>query len=305
MNIKHMEYFITLAKEKNYSKASEILGITQPTLTHCIQKMEQSLNVSLFERYPSSIKLTKEGTVFYDSCVKIIDIYNQTSNMLTEMNKGISGAVKIGISPFRVPFTVSPIINSFHSKFPNVHIYIEELAGEELTTNLDTGELDLIITAHDKDNTLSKYNSVPLAQEEVIIAVSKQIVSDDKNLSRYALSDELCDVELSDFKNVNFIILGTDQLLFKQFHDLNKKCNNELISFTTCTEISNSLSLAECGAGAALLPSTGLEYYKSKFPGLLYFSIGKAAPRRTVSVLYRKNQYLSLPAREMINLLKA
>lgn len=303
MNIKHIEYFVELAKEKNFSKASAILGISQPTLTHCIQKMEQSLGVPLFERNASSLSVTKEGYLFFDSCLKIIDIYKQTVNQLTEMNQGISGSVKIGVSPFRVPFTVSPVINSFHEKFPDVHIYIEELTGEEITANLDTGDLDFIITAYDK-NMLSKYNSETLGEEEVIIAVHKDIVIKNEMLAKYIDCAGLYKTEISDFKNVNFILLGTDQLLFRQFRDLNKRCGNELLSFTTCTEISNSLSLADCGAGAALLPSTGLEYYKSKFPDLRFFSIGEEAPKRTVSVLYRKNQYLSLPARELINLLK-
>lgn len=302
MNIRHIEYFVTLARERNFSKASEAMNITQPTLSQCIQKMEQTLGAQLFDRSFSSLTLTPEGEVFLDGCLKILDIYKQTTNEISEMNQGVTGTVKVGVAPFRMPFTVSPIVNDFHKKYPNVHFQVEELNFDGMTEKLDMGEIDLAVTAYD-ERTASKYEIEPIVKEEVLIALHKDIVAENPALREFSDFDSVPVVDISAFRTVDFILLGQDQLLFRQFRSLNEKCSNELHSFTTCTGISNSLSLADSGSGAALIPSMGLEYYKRKFPDLRYFSIGDDAPERTICVIYRKNQYLSAPAKEVIRLL--
>lgn len=304
MNIKHLEYFVTLSREKNFSKASEILNISQPTLSQCIQKLEQSVGATLFDRSFQTLTLTPEGEIFLSACLKIIDIYKQTSNEITEMNQGVTGVLKVGVAPFRMPFTVSPVVNDFHKKYPNVHLQIEELTSDELTDRLDSGEIDLAVTVYDKSKA-SKYESESITEEEVLIALHKDIVEKNPDLSDLSDPDGVPVVDISAFKNVDFILLGQEQILFRQFKLMNRKCSNELRSFTTCTGISNSLSLADSGSGAALIPSMGLEYYRKKFPDLRYFSIGEDAPKRTVCVIYRKNQYLSAPAKELMKLLMA
>lgn len=302
MNIRHIDYFLVLAREKNFSKAAELLGITQPTLTQCIHKMESTLGAALFDRSFSSLRLTNEGEIFRDACLKIADIYKQASNEISEINNGVTGIVRIGIAPFRVPFTVSPVVNKFHKIYPNVHIHIEELSGEELTKCLDNGEVDIAVTASDTA-IASKYESIFVVDEEVLIAVHEDIVKESETLRGYSTSDGVINAVMEDFRDFHFILLGSDQLLFRQFKKMKEKSGEEFSSFTTCTEVSNSLSLAECGAGAALIPSTGLAYYREKFPKLKFFSVGPDAPKRNVCVIYRKNQYLSSPVKAVTELL--
>ena len=64
MNLQHLEYFKVIAETKNFTTASNILSVTQPALSKAISKLEEELEVSLFEREGRNIKITKFGEVF-------------------------------------------------------------------------------------------------------------------------------------------------------------------------------------------------------------------------------------------------
>ena len=64
MNLYHLRYFVTLAHLEHYTKAAEILGITQPSLSHAISSLEEELKVRLFEKDGRNIVLTKWGSIF-------------------------------------------------------------------------------------------------------------------------------------------------------------------------------------------------------------------------------------------------
>ena len=74
MNLKQMEYFITIVNEGSISAASKILHISQPPLSTQMKLLEQELGVTLFERGSRAIALTHAGKVFYDRAQGILDM---------------------------------------------------------------------------------------------------------------------------------------------------------------------------------------------------------------------------------------
>ena len=83
MNLQHLEYFITIAKTKNFTTASNILLVTQPALSKAISKLEEELEVPLFKKSGRNIELTRFGEVFlthaqlaikYSKCCRFIFI---------------------------------------------------------------------------------------------------------------------------------------------------------------------------------------------------------------------------------------
>ena len=300
MNIKHLEYFITLAKEKSFSKASELLGITQPTLTQTVQKLESVLGSPLFDRSFPSLTLTPEGRVLLDSARKITDLWAQTCSQITELNHGITGSVKIGVAPFRASYTVPSLAADFRQHFPETRLFIRELRTDEMLDALDAGEIDLAVTACDKKN-VSKYEAFPVFDEEVLVAVAGRLIEDDP---RFPDEGELPTVDFSAFDGMDFIVLGSEQLLFRHYKTLCERSGCAFRAPTSCTSIETSLTLANAGAGAALVLSTGIEYYRDRFPRLRYFSVRPSLPGRTVYALTRKNQYLSTPAKYLLKQLE-
>ena len=80
MNLKDLQYFISLAKHKNFSKAARECFVTQPTLSNQISKLEEELELSLFERTNRKVSITQEGKL-------ILDVAKKTLENISEIQK--------------------------------------------------------------------------------------------------------------------------------------------------------------------------------------------------------------------------
>ena len=96
MNLYHLRYFATLAHLEHYTKAAEILAITQPSLSHAIASLEKELGVKLFEKEGRNVALTKCGQAFLIDVEQALDMIDSSVNKLQmtgrgEFRKRISG----------------------------------------------------------------------------------------------------------------------------------------------------------------------------------------------------------------------
>ena len=96
MNLKQMEYFITIVNEGSISAASKILHISQPPLSTQMKLLEQELGVTLFERGSRAIALTHAGKVFYDRAQGILDMTGAARQELEQMGRGLHGFLRHG-----------------------------------------------------------------------------------------------------------------------------------------------------------------------------------------------------------------
>ncbi|MFR7667886.1 MAG: LysR family transcriptional regulator [Mediterraneibacter faecis] len=82
MNLYHLRYFVTLAHLEHYTKAAEILSITQPSLSHAISSLESELGVKLFEKDGRNVVLTKCGQAFLADVEQALDMLDSSINKL-------------------------------------------------------------------------------------------------------------------------------------------------------------------------------------------------------------------------------
>lgn len=303
LNIKHMEYFTALAEIKNYSRAAAMLKISQPTLSQTVQKLETTLGAALFDRSFSELTLTEPGKVFYDACLRICDIHRQTVRRISELNDGIVGEVRLGLAPFRAPFMLPQIAIRFAEKYPNVKLNTDELLSNEIVEKLDRGEIDLAVTAF-KEKGNPNYVAVPVMQENVYIALHCERVRENEILRQYADSDRVEAVDFSSFAGTDFILLGEEQFLSITLEKLSEKYDVKLTDMIRCRTTETSLSLANHRLGAAIVLSSAAQDYRKKYPELCFFSLLGEKLDRTIYAVYRKNQYLTNPVKEILNILQ-
>ena len=97
MDIRHLKYFDSLVRNKSFTKASEELHISQPSLSNQIKTLEQELDFKLFERSTKNVNLTESGQVFYKYVIRVLKEFN---NLYKEMNniKDVgTGVLNIGM----------------------------------------------------------------------------------------------------------------------------------------------------------------------------------------------------------------
>lgn len=96
MNLYHLRYFVTLAHLEHYTKAAELLSITQPSLSHAISSLEKELGIKLFEKEGRNVVLTKYGQAFLKDVEKSLNVLDSSINRLRMTGNG-EGLIDIGL----------------------------------------------------------------------------------------------------------------------------------------------------------------------------------------------------------------
>ena len=96
MEIRVLRYFLTVVREESITKASEVLHITQPTLSRQLAQMEEDIGVKLFDRGTRKIKLTNEGILLRRRAEEILQLVDKTEKELVEQEEQVEGKISIG-----------------------------------------------------------------------------------------------------------------------------------------------------------------------------------------------------------------
>ena len=99
MTLQQMEYIVAVYRLRHFAKAAEQCGVTQPTLSSMIQKLEVELGVKLFERSSQQVVPTDIGKMVVEQAGKVLGRANRIKEMVTEEKNGLGGMFRLGILP--------------------------------------------------------------------------------------------------------------------------------------------------------------------------------------------------------------
>lgn len=147
MNIQQLEYIVAVDQFKNFSKAADHCYITQATLSTMIKKLEEELNVVIFDRKNNPVMTTDEGKGIIAQAVKIL----QETYRLKEIAKNniheISGTIKIGIIPTIANSLLPIVLMPLLKKFPDLMVEMYEITTQNILKQLKEGTIDMGILA--------------------------------------------------------------------------------------------------------------------------------------------------------------
>lgn len=133
METRLLEYFLTVAREKNITRSAELLHITQPTLSRQLVSLEEEFGQQLIIRGKRGIQLTEVGMLFRRRAEEILDLVSKTEREMTNELEQLIGQISIGSAESRASYQFLPnIIHSFSSQYPLV------------TYDFYTGEANLV-----------------------------------------------------------------------------------------------------------------------------------------------------------------
>ena len=279
--LKKYEYVIAVCDHGGISQAAESLGISQPTFSKYLKKIEAELGVELFDRSTLPIRLTRAGECFVKAGKEFIDMERQLKKELDEIKTGVNSVVRIGISPSRSPYMMPEIISAFKRKGIGAKIIIEEKTTHELSKRLREGELDLIISLLDDET--SGFERIELFDESILLAVSKEN-------ARATVDETLLSSTL--------ISVGRGQAMWQILNSISQELNIAEPEIE-CQSIESALALVAKGIGAMLVPSY-IARGKSDSIKFLPLPNGKGDIQRKVCLFYRKEQFLTRTEHELI-----
>ena len=169
MDIHHLKVFTSVFKNRSFSKASEQLSLTQPTISSHIKAVEEELGCKLFDRIGRTIIPTKEAEVLYNHAMEIIEKANNIKDVIGQFKKEITGELIIGASTIPGTYLMPAIISSFKKKYPSVFFQIAIADSEEIIKKVLKHELLIGIVGSKLGN--EQINYIPFMEDE-LIAVS-------------------------------------------------------------------------------------------------------------------------------------
>lgn len=143
MDFRILRYFLTVAKEQSFTKAAELLHITQPTLSRQLAALEEELGVTLFVRSGRKITLTEEGILLKRRALEILDLEERTLEELRVGDSFIEGTVTVGCGEFAVVETLAKICKNYREKYPLVQIAIHTATADTIQEMMNKGLVDI------------------------------------------------------------------------------------------------------------------------------------------------------------------
>lgn len=312
MTTQQIHYIITLANEGSFSKAAKKLYVSQPSLSQFVKNLEGQLGVTLFDRSSNPIRLTEAGHAYYNAAIKIQQTEAALTNQLSDISGLRTGQLTIGTSPFRASCMLAKSLSDFHNKYPGIKIKLVTDNINSLTSSQLDNDIDIFIEnnifQHDifyteELSTEKYYLAVPPEHpfnktNEQLAVSTEEIVSESVSLYRNS------GVSLKSCMNYPFILLnskadysGLTKQLFKSI-----ELKPEVSIYANTYE--TMLYWTYCGLGMSILPDTLIKFGNfSKHP--VYYKIAfDDGVSKDIVAAYKRNRYLTSPAREYIYLLK-
>lgn len=171
MNFAQLEYIVAVDNHRQFSIAAEKCFVTQATLSMMIKKLEEELDVQIFDRSRQPVKPTREGEQVILRARQVLAEANSLKESVKDLRGEISGELHLGIIPTLAPYLLPLFLKSFTEHFPDLQVYIKELVTDEIIEELKTGELDLGLLATPLNEPLIAEH--PLFYEEFFAYASR------------------------------------------------------------------------------------------------------------------------------------
>jgi len=278
MTITQLQYVLAVAEHKNFTLAAEKSFVTQPTLSMQVQKLEDELDVLIFDRSKKPISITEVGQKIVAQAKNIVAEAERIKDVVDQDKGYVGGDYTLGIIPTVMPTLLPMFLSAFIKKYPKVNLIIKEQSTQTMIKNIMDGHLDAGIAATPLEIEFIKER--PLYYEPFVGYVPKN--------HRLESLEEL---KMDDLE-VNDILLLQDGHCFREgVINLCKASKNrhgdhfkiESGSFETL------VSLADEGLGMTLLPYLNtLDLGERKKMNLKSFQ--NPTPAREISLIYHKSE---------------
>ena len=278
MTITQLYYVLAVAENQNFTKAAEKCFVTQPTLSMQIQKLEDQLDVQIFDRSKKPIELTDIGRKIVNQARNIVNESYRIQDIVDQQKGFIGGEFKLGIIPTVMPTLLPMFLKNFIKKHPKVKLKIEELTTDEIIIRIKDGHLDAAIAATPLEDESIKERVLYFEPFVSYIPKGHRLHTNKK-------------IEVSDL-DIDDMLLLEDGHCFKDGvlnlckafkNHLDDKFQLESGSIETLIKLSNE------GLGMTLLPYLHTLDINEKEKENLHF-FNEPSPAREVSIIYHKSE---------------
>ncbi|NPC94560.1 LysR family transcriptional regulator [Bacillus sp. WMMC1349] len=286
MDMRHLTYFLEVARLKSFTKAAQALYISQPTISKMIKNLEEELGIELFYRRGRQIELTDAGQSMYVQAQKITKSFQNITSELNDLMNVEKGHVRIGLPPMIGSGFFPKVVGDFRDKYPNVTFQLVENGSIKVQEDIEEGSLDIgVVVLPTKEEI---FHSFTIVKENLMLVVHPS--------HRYAERDE---VELQELREEPFIFFSEDFVLHERITSACLKMGFQPNVIYESSQWDFISEMVSANLGIGMLPERicrDLDADRVKIIPVVNPSI----PWH-IAVIWRKDRYLSFAARAWID----
>ncbi|MFN3211715.1 MAG: LysR family transcriptional regulator [Henriciella sp.] len=279
MDFRRLQHFIHAAEAGSISTAANRLHIVQPALSQSIQRLEDELNATLFERSRRGIKLTQSGEIFLHHAYGILNQYNRAKEAISTIGGAPKGAVSVAMTASALEILTVPLNKNIGSRFPDIELNLEEGLAGSILQGLDAGWFDLVVNylLPPSESLIAQ----PIIEEEMFLVTAANDEGDSNGQP----------IEFSDLKGLPLMLPKAHHGVLGVLEPIAREKGFSITRSPHRGALHPTIKLIESGFGPSILPMSALHgRMKSS-----HLSI-----RRIVNPKVTSTLYLAYPSREQL-----
>ncbi|NCI47300.1 hydrogen peroxide-inducible genes activator [Sediminibacterium soli] len=143
MTFTQLEYIIALDNRRHFAEAAQDCFVSQPTLSMQVQKLEEELDIKLFDRSKQPVIPTETGRLLIEQARRIIAERNRMTELVNNSKHILAGELRVGIIPTLAPYLLPLFVQPFTESYPAVRLVVNELTTDNIVTRLRSGKIDM------------------------------------------------------------------------------------------------------------------------------------------------------------------
>lgn len=287
MEIHQLRYFCAVAKTANFTRAAEQMGISQPSLSQQIARLEKKIGAPLFVRLGRTVRLTPYGEALLPRAQAILQEISETESSLLGLHDGMRGVLRIGAIPTIMPYLIAPHIHEFCDRFPELDMQLSERVTARLLEDLQAGLLDLAVLSLPISNPDLVCSE--LFREPLYVAVAKS-----HPLAKAKTAS------LKDLDSERLLLLREGHCFRENVMTACTRARAEVESVFETDQMGSIFPLVASGFGITLIPAMAA----ASAVGCILLPVSQGSVRR-VGYIRSRRQFAGKPMRAFIQWLKA
>lgn len=287
MQLRHLRYLQVIVEQGSFTRAAQVLHVSQPALSHQVRQLEERLGVQLLDRTGRTVRPTDAGTAFLEHARRAISEVEAADRAARDVEDLSSGGLRIGVPPSFGGYLIAPLLRRFHESHPGISLHLADMAQEEIETALEDDALDLGLAFSDVHSEDVEWH--PLHAERLALVMAEAHPCADMSV-----------IDGPTLEGMEMVMMGPDfatrQLIDAHFrqHSIRPKIAVEATSMMTIVEIVRKSRLV------TILPDAIVREQHA----LVARPLDPVIEPRRVALLQRRGAYRSAAARAFVEITK-
>ncbi|HVP05162.1 MAG TPA: LysR family transcriptional regulator [Dehalococcoidia bacterium] len=289
MDFGQIEAFTQVATHNSFSRAAEVLQLTQPSITARIQALERELGEELFERGGRGVKLTDAGRVFLPYVEHILQLLQEGRDAVEEVRNVQLGSLRLGSAITISTYVLPGILHRFCQEFPGVDVVIRTGRSEQVLNMLQSDEVQVGII---RSLSAPEIESIPLYDDEIVLVANPN--------HRFAQSGS---ATIGEAAREPIVLFDRGSSYYGMIHDVFRKAAVIPNVAMELDSLEATKRMVEQGLGIALVPQVTVAREVEQGT-LAVVQLSDVAPiKRPISLVYRKNRKRSRTVQAFIDMM--